>query len=86
MTKLPVLAFALALGASAPNGAMADQPGLDWMPMERVKTKLMASGYSSITKIEADDGHWDGEGIKDGQKMKFELDPKTGEILGEAPQ
>ncbi len=56
------------------------------MPLEQVKAKLLASGYSSITKIEADDGHWDGEGIKNGQKMKFELDPKTGEVLGEAPE
>ena len=81
------LAFALALtmqvGVSVP--ALADQPGADWMPAEQIKTKLISSGYTSITKIEADDGHWDGEGIKDGQRMKFEVDPKTGDILGEMP-
>lgn len=85
MIKRTMLALALALGASAPVTAMADQPGPDWMPVEQVKAKLLSSGYTSITKIEANDGHWDGEGIKNGQKMKFELDPKTGEILGEAP-
>lgn len=86
MIKPTFLALSLMLGLSGPMGAMADQPGPDWMPMEQVKAKLMASGYSSITKIEVDDGHWDGEGIKNGMKMKFELDPKTGDILGEAPE
>ena len=85
MAKLPVLMLALAVSASASFIAMADQPGPDWMPLEQVKAKLLSSGYTSITSIQADDGHWDGEGIKDGQRMKFELDPKTGEILGEAP-
>lgn len=86
MEKLSLLALTLVLSLSGPFSAMADQPGPDWMPMEQVKAKLLSSGYSSITKIEADDGHWDGEGIKNGQKMKFDLDPRTGEILGEAPE
>ena len=85
MAKLPVFMLALAIGVSSSVSALSDQPGPDWMPLEQVKAKLLSSGYSSITSIGADDGHWDGEGIKDGQKMKFGLDPKTGEILGEAP-
>nr|WP_238242839.1 PepSY domain-containing protein [Methylobacterium iners] len=80
-----MLAVAAALLGSLPVSSFADQPGADWMTAEQVKMKLVASGYTSITKIEADDGHWDGEGIKEGQKMKFEVDPKTGEILGEMP-
>ncbi len=79
------VALALAIQFVALGSALADQPGVDWMPAEKVKQKLMSSGYTSITKIEADDGHWDGEGVKDGQKMKFEVDPKTGDILGEMP-
>ncbi|WP_246686192.1 PepSY domain-containing protein [Methylobacterium sp. WL8] len=63
--------------------ALAGQPGPDWMPVEQVKQKLMLSGYTSIIKIEAEDGHWDGEGMKNGKAMQFDLDPKTGEILGE---
>ena len=85
MKMLCALALALALGTTLSSAALADQPGADWMPAEQVKKKLMSSGYTSITKIEADDGHWDGEGVKDGQKMKFEVDPKTGDILGEMP-
>jgi len=53
------------------------------MPVEKVKEKLMSSGYTSIIRIDADDGHWDGEGIKNGKLTEFDLDPKTGEVLGE---
>ena len=83
--KRSTVALALAMQFVTLGSALADEPGVDWMPAERVKQKLISSGYTSITKIEADDGHWDGEGVKDGQKMKFEVDPKTGDILGEMP-
>ncbi|MBP1296748.1 PepSY domain-containing protein [Bradyrhizobium elkanii] len=36
--------------------ARADQPGADWMPMEQVKAKVLQSGYTQVTKLEADDG------------------------------
>ncbi len=38
-----------------------------------------------MTKIEADDGRWEGEGIKNGKKMEFRADPKTGAITHEKP-
>ena len=47
--------------------------------------KLMATGYTSITEFEADDGHWEGEGVKNGATMQFHADPKTGAILSEKP-
>lgn len=83
MIKSAVLAITLVFGVGPHGVALAGQPGPDWMPLEQVKRKLMSSGYTSITKIEADDGHWDGEGIKNGKAMQFDLEPKTGEILGE---
>jgi hypothetical protein len=49
--------------------AQADQRGPDWMPTGRVKAKILQSGYSQVTKLEADDGRWEREGIKNGQKM-----------------
>ena len=55
------------------------------MPAEQVKEKLMAVGYTNITEFEADDGHWEGEGMKNGVKMQFHADPKTGEIVSEKP-
>ncbi|WP_345946453.1 PepSY domain-containing protein [Bradyrhizobium sp. 176] len=51
--------------------------------MEQVQAKLMQSGYSQVTKLEADDGHWEGEGIKGGKKMEFHADPRTGQITSE---
>jgi hypothetical protein len=53
------------------------------MPMEQVKAQILRSGYSQVTKLEADDGRWEGEGIKNGQKMDFHADPKTGVIVSE---
>lgn len=79
--KTLALTLVVSLGASAP--AFADQPGADWMPEAQVKQKLMAAGYSSITEFEADDGHWEGEGMKNGKKMQFHADAKTGAILTE---
>jgi hypothetical protein len=49
--------------------ARADQPGPDWMPMEQGKAKVLQSGYSQVTKLEADDGRWEGEGIKNGRNI-----------------
>ena len=60
-------------------------PGADWLTPAQTKQALKSAGYSEITKLEADDGHWDGEGIKDGRRMRFDADPKTGAILGEVP-
>ncbi|MCK1360470.1 PepSY domain-containing protein [Bradyrhizobium sp. 199] len=76
----------LVLGSLAlSSAASADQPGADWMPMEQVKAKVMESGYTQVTKLEADDGRWEGEGVKNGQKMEFHADPKTGLIVSEKP-
>ncbi|WP_338011776.1 PepSY domain-containing protein [Methylobacterium sp. Leaf399] len=85
MMRFKAYGAALVLAAVASGGALADQPGPDWMTADAVKRQMLSSGYSEVTKLEADDGHWDGEGIKDGRKMKFELDPKTGAVLGEMP-
>lgn len=35
--------------------------------MEQVKAKVLETGYTQVTKLEADDGRWEGEGIKNGQ-------------------
>ena len=83
MHKITTAAFVLALSVTGANLAKADQPGPDWMPMEQVKAKVMQSGYTQVYKLKADDGRWEGEGIKNGQKMDFHADPKTGAITFE---
>lgn len=80
MTRLFTgLALAGALGASA---AWADQPGADWkVNKDQAEASLKAAGYTQITKIEADDGHWEGEGVKaDGMKYDFHVDPYSGKV------
>jgi hypothetical protein len=84
MSRIVRCALVAALSA-LPLGAMAEAPGADWLTPAQMKQALKSAGYSEITKLEADDGHWDGKGIKDGRKMKFDADPKTGAILGEVP-
>lgn len=83
MNKIASVSFAAALSIGSLNLAKADQPGPDWMPAQQVLEKVHKSGYSQVTELKADDGRWEGEGIKDGQKMEFHADPKTGVITFE---
>jgi hypothetical protein len=82
MNKL-VFVFAVPLSLVVLNLAKADQPGPDWMPSQQVIEQVLKSGYTQVTKLKADDGRWEGEGIKNGQKMEFHADPKTGVITSE---
>lgn len=84
MSRIAACALA-ALVTLLPLTASAEAPGADWLTPAQTKEALRKAGYSEVTKLEADDGHWDGEGIKDGRRMKFDADPRTGAILGEVP-
>ena len=84
-TKLLVFAFLAVPTLGSLSLARADQPGSDWMPAQQVIETVVKSGYSQVTKIEADDGHWEGKGTKNGQRMEFKADPKTGAIISEKP-
>jgi hypothetical protein len=83
MIKSASAVFALVLSAGLISPARADQPGPDWMSAQQVIEKVLQSGYTQVTQLEADDGRWEGEGIKNGQKMDFHADPKTGAITFE---
>jgi hypothetical protein len=61
----------VALSLVVPNLAKADQPGPDWMPLQQVVEQVLKSGYTQVNKVDAEDGQWEGEGIKNGQKMEF---------------
>lgn len=63
--------------------ALADTPGPDWMRADQVIQKLLQSGYTIVSKIEADDGRWEGHGIKNGLKMEFHADAKSGVVTFE---
>ena len=83
MHKISTAAFTLALSVVTANLAKADQPGPDWMPARQVIEKVLQAGYTQVTQLEADDGRWEGEGVKNGQKMDFHADPRTGVITFE---
>jgi predicted aspartyl protease len=78
------LALAAAIVVSGiARHASADQPGSDWMTKEQVMQKLSAAGYSNVTGLEADDGHWEGKGTKNGKIMEFHVDPHSGALTKE---
>lgn len=76
----PVVGLLLAWGITS---AMADQPGPGWISKEQVMLKLTAAGYTNVTELEADDGHWEGKGVKNGKIMEFHVDPKSGALTKE---
>ena len=64
----------------AVGSAMADTPGKDWISVDQAKAKLMATGYTNVTTIEADDGHYEGYGVKEGAVHRFHVNPYTGAV------
>lgn len=51
------------------------------MPVEQVIAKVLQPGYSLISKLEADDGRWEVEGIKNGKRTNFHAAPKSDVII-----
>jgi hypothetical protein len=82
--KMILLAVALIAGVS--TIASADMPGKDWMTMEQVTQKLHDMGFTSVTELEADDGHWEGDAVKDGQTYEVHVDPRTGVLTKNEPK
>lgn len=80
--RLTLIASAAALTAMG-GVALADVPGADWMTADQLTQKLQEQGYSNVTGIEADDGHWEGKGVKNGRIMEFKANPKTGAVMTE---
>ena len=66
-----------------PAIAESKGPGPDWMPQEQVVQKLAAAGYTGLTKLKADDGHWEGKAIKDGRIVEVKVDPHSGAVSEE---
>jgi hypothetical protein len=83
MRKTFALAVAAGMFGSAAAFADSDVPGADWMPKDQVVQKLEAAGYINITGLEADDGHWEGKGVKAGKITEFHVDPHSGALLKE---
>jgi hypothetical protein len=72
---IPIAACILALSGAA----LADQPGSGWIAKSALVHQMEAAGYSAIV-VEADDGHWEGEAVKDRRIVEFHADPHSGQI------
>jgi hypothetical protein len=76
--KRLVTALLLAAGAFA-LPSYAEAPGADWISRQQVAGILTQEGYQ-LTKVEADDGHWEGEATKGGVTYEFHVDPHSGRV------
>ncbi len=82
LTSLCAGAALLVCGA-----VLADRPGEDWIPIEQAIQAAQQAGYTTITEIEVDDDNWEGEGYKqDGEKYKFKIDGRTGQVVEDEKQ
>jgi uncharacterized membrane protein YkoI len=84
MTKMLTFAAAASLALGLAGGAaLADPVGPGWISIEQATQKAKDAGYTDVSKIEADDGRWEGQGVKNGQTFEFHIDPKTGAVSNE---
>lgn len=82
----PTLALALVTALAISSGAYAkSQPGADWISKADLKKQMEAQGYQYIV-VGVDDGHWEGEAVKDGRIVEFHADGKTGRITKSVPK
>lgn len=80
-----IIVLAALIAGTTALPAQADTPGRGWISEARVKALLAKQGYT-VTKIEADDGHWEGEATKrGGGRFEFHVDPKTGKVTKMQP-
>ncbi len=75
------MAIAAATLVASTAAALADRPGADWIPPEKVIQQLTAQGYTNFGKVEADDGHWELEADQGGVRYDLDVDPRTGAVI-----
>lgn len=75
--KIAIVAAAFTGLLAAP--AFADRPGPGWVSQAALTRMVAKQGYR-ITKVEADEGHWEGEMIRAGKIYEFHADPRTGRL------
>jgi hypothetical protein len=80
------LLLAVALVLVLPSWASADTPGKDWMTAQQVTEKLRSLGYTEIRELEADDGHWEADVVKDGRTFEVHVDPHSGALTKNEPK
>ncbi len=75
--------IALSLGAALAvcgGAALADKPPADIKKLSEIVLMLEKAGFDPIAEIEFDDGHWEVDAYRNGEKREVHVDPQTGEI------
>ena len=83
---MKTLLLVLSLTFAGQAAALADTPGKDWLTEAQVTEKLLAQGYTKVIKLEADDGHWEGDAVKDGRTFEIHVDPHSGALTKSKPK
>jgi hypothetical protein len=78
---MKALLLIVSIMVAVSSAAMADVPGKDWLTPAQVTEKLLGLGYTQIVKLEADDGHWEGDAVKDGKVYEVDIDPHSGAVI-----
>ncbi len=60
-----------------------EKPPAEGKKIGQIVEALESRGYDTVTEVEYDDGQWEAEVYKDGEKRKVTLDATTAEILAE---
>ena len=77
------LAAFAAVGPALADEAKCTQPEASWKPVEELKTKLTAEGWT-ISNVKTDEGCYEVYAKdKDGKKVEVYFDPVTFEKVGE---
>jgi hypothetical protein len=76
--KMLIIAIGGASGIIA-NPALADRPGASWIGRPALNGAIFRQGYH-VVKVEADDGHWEGEMSKVAKLYEFHADPHAGRL------
>lgn len=78
--KIIALLTTLTLGFAACLAHAGDRPPEGIKPLSEIVLLLEKAGYSPISEIEFDDGHWEVDAYRNGEKVEINVDPRTGEI------
>jgi hypothetical protein len=78
----PLVALLMVAALSAPTLAEA-RPPKDAIPLSTIVLSLEKMGFGPIVEVKFDDGVWEVEAWRDGQKRELKIDPRSGRILSD---
>lgn len=80
--KTTALALLISIGFAFASGAAlaGDKPPEGSKRLSEIVLKLEQQGFGPFEQIEFDDGRWEIEVYRGGEKRELRVDPKTGDI------